>query len=96
MRHCAIALILALMLGVTMGAGFARADNGNVAPPISQSDLGKAGERTDFEPFPDPAAGLIRARISGRIAGPRQFLFDRYRYASAASIGCCHFRSYRC
>jgi hypothetical protein len=60
MRHCATILILALMLGVTMGAGFARADNANVPPPISQSDLVKQANA--------PISSLFQIRLQDSYA----------------------------
>jgi hypothetical protein len=59
-RHCATILILALMLGVTMGAGFARADNANVPPPISQSDLVKQANA--------PISSLFQIRLQDSYA----------------------------
>ena len=60
MRHRATILILALMLGVTMGAGFARADNANVPPPISQSDLVKEANA--------PISSLFQIRLQDSYA----------------------------
>src|SRR6202140_5285037 len=60
MRHCAIALILALMLGAGVGAGIARADNANAAPALSQSDLVKQANA--------PISSLFQIRLQDSYA----------------------------
>ena len=60
MRHCAIALILALMLGASMGAGVARADNATAAPVLSQSDLVKQANA--------PISSLFQIRLQDSYA----------------------------
>jgi hypothetical protein len=60
MRHCATALILALMLGVSIGAGVARADNANAASALSQSDLVKQANA--------PISSLFQIRLQDAYA----------------------------
>src|SRR3984893_18000131 len=60
MKHCAIALILARMLRASMGAGVARADKPNAAPPLSQSDLVKQANA--------PISSLFQIRLQDSYA----------------------------
>ena len=60
MRHRAIALMLALILGTSIGAGVALADNANAAPALSQSDLVKQANA--------PISSLFQIRLQDSYA----------------------------
>src|SRR5271156_3283125 len=60
MKYCATALILALMLDASIGAGVARADDINPAPAISQSDLVKQANA--------PISSLFQIRLQDSYA----------------------------
>jgi len=60
MRHCATTLILASMLGASIGAGVARADDASAAPALSQSDLVKQANA--------PISSLFQIRLQDSYA----------------------------
>src|SRR5580704_19318170 len=60
MRHRATILILALMLGGSIGAGVARADNSNPPPTLSLSDLVKQANA--------PISSLFQIRLQDSYA----------------------------
>jgi hypothetical protein len=60
MKHCATTLILALMLGASIGTGVARADDANIPPTVSQSDLVKQANA--------PISSLFQIRLQDSYA----------------------------